>query len=380
MDDIKKKLNPQNTKTKTKMKQIIINISILLACFTVNAQNSNVLKTIYAIGGAGTNINWPAIKIEEDNIIGGPGFFDNDCSQGIITIKASSSLGAQGSNSYGINNISDGNPMTAWVEGKTDYGIGESFEVKSVDINTIYNGYQSTPANWKNNSRVKKFKVYKDELPICYLILTDEMGAQHFDLPISKHYDWDNESDKWVNESVFKFEIIEVYKGLKWPDVAISEVDLVLCCFAENTVITSNHTLLSVSDLENSQTISTVDLENNKIEETEVVKMTSQIHVSLLKISTTTKSIEITQDHPMYVKDHGFISLTKLKSILNAKNYSDLIGSIELLTWNSETSSSEYEILTAIELINGKFQTYSIMELAKGSNFIANGFITKPYK
>ena len=69
---------------------------------------------------------------------------------GGIPTKASSTLKGQGSKNYSIKNLIDDNPMTAWVEGVTGYGIGEWFEIKG-KANIIYNGYQSSPTNWKNN-------------------------------------------------------------------------------------------------------------------------------------------------------------------------------------------------------------------------------------
>jgi hypothetical protein len=330
------------------------------------------LKTIYAVGGDGTNVNWPAIKIEEEKDSEGPGFFYNDCSEGVTISKASSTLTSQGSKSYGIKNLNDYNPMTSWVEGKTDYGIGEFIEMKGVDINIIYNGYQSTPTNWRNNSRVKKFKVYVNNKPICFLVLTDEMGGQHFDLPVSKDYDFEN-------PSIFKFEIVEVYKGDKWADVAISELDLRLCCFSVNTVINASTTQLKYIDVDTNTLLSTIDLTSNELGTAEVLNVTSQIHSKLFKISTNTKSIEITSNHPLYVKNHGFVSLARLQSIMKAENYSDLINEIDILTWNSEKSITEYERLIDIEIIEGRLETFTIMKISSGTNYIANGFITKTY-
>ena len=146
------------------------------------------IPTINAVCGEGKNIDWPSIKIEEEKDTDGPGFFYMDCDQGVNPLKASSTLANQGKNNYDIKNINDNNPMTAWVEGKADYGIGEFFEIKAAGINTIYNGYQSSPKSWIENSRVKKFKVYKNNVAICYLELTDEMGRQSFELPGHNNY------------------------------------------------------------------------------------------------------------------------------------------------------------------------------------------------
>lgn len=335
--------------------------------FSANCQ----LPTVHAKGGIGTNVDWPKIQ-QEYNVEEGPGYFYNDCSQGVEPLKASSTLTGQGTKSYGVKNLYDADPLTAWVEGRSDYGIGESFEVKAVDVNTIYNGYQSSPANWKNNSRVKKFKVYMNNVAICYLNLTDEMGEQQFDLPVSKDYNFDK-------PSVFKFEIVDVYKGLKWSDVAICEIDLVLCCFMEGTIISSATEDLPIGNLEAGELITTYDQTTGAIGEAEVVKSTKQIHVKMLRVSTGTKTIEITEDHPLYFKDHGYASLSRLKTILETDNYDSLLKTVKVMTWNESTKQSEYEPIVSVEILEGKFTTYSIMKLAGASTYIANGFITKTY-
>jgi hypothetical protein len=176
---------------------------------------AQTLPTINAKGGKGQSVDWLPIKEEEHE-----GFFFNECAGIVEIVSASSELKPQGTKTYSVENLRDEDPMTAWVEGKPGYGIGESFSVRALTINTIYNGYQSTPLNWKNNSRVKKLKVYKDNKAICFLLLTDEMGEQVFTLPIKKDEEF----------HVFKFEIVEVYKGLKWDDVAVSHVDYVEKC------------------------------------------------------------------------------------------------------------------------------------------------------
>jgi hypothetical protein len=93
--------------------------------------------------------------------------------------------------------------------------------VGRVLLNVIYNGYQSSPKRWIENSRVKIFRVYRDNNPLCYLFLKDEMGKQYFDLPRS--------SGNADQEHIYKFEIVEVYKGTKWADVAISEINYANC-------------------------------------------------------------------------------------------------------------------------------------------------------
>ncbi len=331
------------------------------------------LKIIYAVGGEGQNINWPVIKKETEND-DSPEFFYNDCEQGVESGKASSSLAAQGKNSYTITKINDQNPMTAWVEGVEGYGIGEWFEIKAPGVNSIYNGYQSTPTNWKNNSRVKKFKVYKDSKPLCYLVLTDEMGQQRFELPFKVDFE-----SGYDNPSTFKFEIVEVYKGDKWDDVAISEIGWVLCCFAEGTEIASFSSTLSIENLNEHQQVLAVDIDKNTTYQSEITGVIKQIHLTLLTVSTTTKSIQLTPEHPLYVKGIGFISLDRLRHQLKLNDFAEMIGTVEVLTWNPITKVQEYETISAIQLETGKFQTYTIRQLTKGMSYIANGFVTKTY-
>ena len=123
------------------------------------------LPIIKAIGGDGKSIDWE--EIEKENLEGdyGPDYFYNDCAQGIEVLQISSRLSNQGNSSYGKDQLTDDDPKTAWVEGKADYGIGESFTVKGVRLKINHNGYQSSPSNWKNNSRVKRFKIYVNNSP-----------------------------------------------------------------------------------------------------------------------------------------------------------------------------------------------------------------------
>jgi hypothetical protein len=177
------------------------------------------LKIIQAIGGEGKSIDWQKITVE-DNSSEHSQFFYHFCPEGVLALSASSTLTSQWTSEYKVENLTDNNPMTAWAEGVPGYGIDEWFEIKAKNINVIYNGYQASPGLWEKNSRVKRFKVYMDGNPLCYLDLTDEMGMQRFELPF--------ESDN-LTEHVFRFEIKEVYKGILYDNVCISHIDYFLC-------------------------------------------------------------------------------------------------------------------------------------------------------
>jgi len=351
------------------MKKTFI-LSIHLALAVTSLPLFSQIPSIRAEGGGGKNVNWPLIKKQADP--DGPGYFYGDCDQEVKAVKASSVLAGQGKKSYGVFNVSDADPMSAWVEGKADYGIGESFEVKAPILNKIYNGYQSSPKNWAENSRVKRFKVYKNNKPLCLLDLTDEMGEQHFELP-------GHNSAATDKVHVFRFEIVDVYKGSKWQDVAISEIGWSACCFIGSTSIESGAESAKISDIQSGDLIYSVNMKTGEISSTEVEKLTKQTHLSVFKVQTTNRAIEITFDHPLYIKDFGFSSLARYMKTKQIANFQELVGKIELMVYDEQRKETVFEPLQGLELTNGRFETYSILKLKQGESFIANGFVTRVY-
>lgn len=139
---------------------------------------------------------------------------------GPIKITASSRLANQGSNNYNEENLHDFEANTSWVEGVKGYGIGEwveyTFRAKNPRITEILivNGYGKSQSAWKNNSRVKKLKLYIKGKPVAILNLEDTRCVQSFEIaPVTDDKEW-----------TMKFEIMDVYKGDKWEDTAISEI------------------------------------------------------------------------------------------------------------------------------------------------------------
>ena len=140
---------------------------------------------------------------------------------GPIKITASSRLANQGANNYNEENLHDDHANTPWVEGVKGYGIGEwveyTFKAGNPRITTIkiVNGYCKSQSAWKNNSRVKKLKVYIKGKPAAILNLEDTRCVQSFEIaPVT------DANKEWT----MKFEIVDVYKGDKWDDTAISEI------------------------------------------------------------------------------------------------------------------------------------------------------------
>jgi len=141
------------------------------------------------------------------------------CGGGNYKIKASSSLG----NSYKAEFANDLSYKTAWVEGKKDEGIGEYLEYyfkndspRITEI-IISNGYMKSEETWKNNNRVKKLKLYINGVPFGILNLKDSRTDQYFSVGTLGH-------NKNGTDLILKFEILEVYKGSKYNDTAITEI------------------------------------------------------------------------------------------------------------------------------------------------------------
>lgn len=143
-------------------------------------------------------------------------------------LKATSTLKDNGQITYGVENLNDGLPETAWAEGASGYGIGEKFiaqmegdsSMKGIAFRgfRIANGYQKNSQTWKANSRIKKLKVYHNKKAVFIVNLQDKMGVQ-----FAK---WDDKPLLIDFNDVITFEIMEVYKGDKFDDTVVSDLSL----------------------------------------------------------------------------------------------------------------------------------------------------------
>jgi len=144
------------------------------------------------------------------------------CGGGPDSITASSILAANQQLDYKASNAHDFSLRTAWVEGGPGNGIGESITYKfarnkpPVTTVEIFNGYMKSEKVWKDNARVKKLKMYVNDKPYAILSLKDITAKQLFKLDTLRGNG---------NDLFLKFEIAEVYKGDKYEDVAISELE-----------------------------------------------------------------------------------------------------------------------------------------------------------
>jgi hypothetical protein len=145
------------------------------------------------------------------------------CGGGNYAVKASSSLHPEKGIVYKAAKANDISYRTAWVEGKEDEGIGEYLEYyfknKSPRVTKIIisNGYMKSEAAWKNNNRVKKMNFYVNGKLYGVLNLEDSRTDQVFDIGTFGH-------NKNGTDLIMRFEILEVYKGDKFNDTAITEI------------------------------------------------------------------------------------------------------------------------------------------------------------
>ncbi len=149
------------------------------------------------------------------------------CGGFVKSIKSSSELKESKGINYSPKNAHDFNKNTAWIEGDSEYGIGEYIEYcfdfsemknynGKLGINKIIlaNGYKKSKLTWENNSRVKQLKVYVNDKAYAILNLLDAFEIQTIDIKEIKFP---------VNKTTrLKFEITQVYEGKKYKDTAIS--------------------------------------------------------------------------------------------------------------------------------------------------------------
>ncbi|HIC32562.1 MAG TPA: hypothetical protein EYO76_11655 [Flavobacteriaceae bacterium] len=145
------------------------------------------------------------------------------CGGGNYKIIASSELKSMKTFSYDAKKANDLSYETAWVEGKDGSGIGEyleyHFKKYSAPVTKIFvsNGYMKTEESWKNNNRVKKLKLYVNNKPFAILNLKDNRSSQEFVFD----YNWSKGKQE---DNVLRFEILDIYKGNKYNDTAITEI------------------------------------------------------------------------------------------------------------------------------------------------------------
>src|SRR5690606_14949921 len=140
---------------------------------------------------------------------GGPGC-SWYCGGQLYKVTSGSCLKGQGNITYKPDNIHDFDLFTDWVPDTTDGVTGKKinfhFRPLSPRVNEImiYNGYIKNTDLFNANARVKKFKLYINNVFYAILELADTTALQSFEItPIQS-------KDK-SKDLILTFEIIEVY-------------------------------------------------------------------------------------------------------------------------------------------------------------------------
>jgi hypothetical protein len=198
-----------------KVNHSIIFLGILLTTLNATGQSIPTLRTRVSPADS--------INIEKDKSYG----VGDDGTHNIMvpTVKSSSDF-----KSFKAGNIHDFNLTSPWIEGKSAYGIGEYLEYtfdrtpgtnkdSAFSINSFFviNGYRKDLKTWEQYSRVKKLKLYINNVPFAFIFLMDTYKFQSV-----------NFQDYWIKggeKKVMRFEIMEVYKGTKFKNAALSELE-----------------------------------------------------------------------------------------------------------------------------------------------------------
>ena len=200
------------------------------------------------------------------------------CGGGPDSIYSSSVLKRTKTLDYKPENAHDFSLRTAWVEGANGMGTGENityrFARMSPPVTTveIYNGYMKSEQVWQDNARVKQLKLYVNDKPYAILNLKDIKSKQIFAIDTLQGKD----SDLFL-----KFEIVDVYKGDKYEDVAISEIEfdgIGVHCFAKGTMISTPTGQAAIEELAEGDTVLSYNEITGKVEPAKIVALASQKH------------------------------------------------------------------------------------------------------
>ena len=171
----------------------------------------------------------------------------------IASIRASSSLKSQFGVSYIAENMLDGDPRTAWVEGAREVGVGEWIEVnfrRGVELTGIemLNGYFHSSRAFVENGRVISFAVSIEDwdqsqravfetysLPNTIAAstrgLTRPLSEYALDLPGAftdclLGTDWRRRDEPKNHPKRLRFRISKAARGSVYADTAVSELYL----------------------------------------------------------------------------------------------------------------------------------------------------------
>ena len=153
----------------------------------------------------------------------------------------------------------DGNPATAWCEGKPNHGIGESFTVRfeaqqqeypcRIEGIAIIPGYAKSAESYLNNGRISKMRIEDCDNPSSFAVVGWE-PANVYNMSAIFMQTWydsfvpsvhvEETAGTWIPKgyelpnyqqpSCLRFTILEAVPGKLYSDTCISELAFVRNC------------------------------------------------------------------------------------------------------------------------------------------------------
>jgi hypothetical protein len=290
------------------------------------------------------------------------------CGGGPDSIMASSELKPNGKLDYKPDNSHDFSLRTAWVEGASGNGIGQSLTYRFQKLSPpvtevlIYNGYMKSEQAWKDNARVKELKLYVNNKPYAIFNLKDTTALQVFKIG----------SHQGKNGDLYlKFEIVDVYKGDKYDDVAISEIEFNgtgVHCFAAGTLVDQPNGTWSIEQIKMGDTVNTYNEESRKIEPAVVLELAQQQHHNLYTLDFEGTILTVTDDHPFYFDGQYY-------SIKENNQYGLQTKELKLGQTILQVNKEKFNTLrlTNIKKLNSCETTYTITKLSRNKLFFVSG-------
>jgi hypothetical protein len=303
------------------------------------------------------------------------------CGGEMYKVSSNSYLSNQGSINYKPDNIHDFDLFTSWIPDTAGGVIGKKinfhFKPLSPRVNKIivYNGYLKNYELFKSNSRVKTFRLLVNSKPYALLELRDTTASQIFTIaPL--------QSKEKKKDLILTLEIIEIYKGSKYSDVAISEINfdgLDVHCFGAGTLIAmADNSTRPIEQIKKGDKVKTYNFQTKKSANAYVTKTINRKHTNLFKLVFKDREIISTDDHPFWSEKKKWASLNPQKSNSNYEQTKE-ISKLQIGDKVFIPSENIFTELNSIEKLNSGLQTYTI-ELRTSDNFIANGLLVKTEK
>jgi hypothetical protein len=290
------------------------------------------------------------------------------CAGGPESVIASSVLPSVNNLDYKADNAHDFSLRTAWVEGAPGLGIGQSISYRfakgSPPVTTveIYNGYMKSEKAWGENARVKQLKLYVNDSPFALLNVKDIQSKQLFAIDTLQGKDKD---------LMLKFEITAVYKGSKYEDVALSEIEfdgIGVHCFAKGTLVATPDGEVAIENLGIGNIVLSYNEISRKTEAAAITAVASQQHNNLYELNFSGTTMVVTDDHPFfYAGQYYSVKRNHLYGLQTQELHQG-----QLIAFLTKTGVSEKK-LSSLKALTSSETAYTITRLSRNKLFFANG-------